>query len=158
MIELLQQYSIVEILAILIALAMGIKGFFSFWDWAVAKLKKIFNKERKQEEDKQDVEDKLSCHEEKMKNLMDGQIALNEKLEHLMDKVNLLIASDRDDIKSWITEKHHYYCYSQEWIDDYSLDCCEKRYAHYKAEKGNSFIEGFMEELRALPKKPNIKE
>ena len=37
MIELLQQYSIVEILAILIALAMGIKGFFSFWDWAVEK-------------------------------------------------------------------------------------------------------------------------
>ena len=29
MIELLQQYSIVEIVAILIALAMGIKGFFS---------------------------------------------------------------------------------------------------------------------------------
>ena len=71
---------------------MGIKGFFSFWDWSVAKLKKIFNKERDQEEDKQDVEDKLSCHEEKMKELMDGQIALNEKLEHLMDKVNLLIA------------------------------------------------------------------
>lgn len=156
MIELLQQYSIVEILAILIALAMGIKGFFSFWDWLVAKLKKIFNKEREQEEDKQDVEDKLSCHEEKMKDLMDGQIALNEKLEHLMDKINLLIASDRDDIKSWITEKHHYYCYSQEWIDDYSLDCIEKRFKHYQDENGNSFVENLMNELRTLPKQPPI--
>ena len=156
MIELLQQYSIVEILAILIALAMGIKGFFSFWDWSVAKLKKIFNKERDQEEDKQDVEDKLSCHEEKMKELMDGQIALNEKLEHLMNKINLLIASDRDDIKSWITEKHHYYCYSQEWIDDYSLDCIEKRFKHYQDENGNSFVENLMNELRTLPKQPPI--
>ena len=36
-----------------------------------------------------------------------------------------------DDIKSWITEKHHYYCYSQEWIDDYSLDCIERRYKQF---------------------------
>ena len=36
MIELLQQYTIVEILAILIALAMGIKGFFFFFYWSVA--------------------------------------------------------------------------------------------------------------------------
>ena len=69
-----------------------------------------------------------------------------------MDKVNLLIASDRDDIKSWITEKHHYYCYSQEWIDDYSLDCIEKRFAHYQDEGGNSFIAALMAEIRALPK------
>ena len=156
MIELLQQYSIVEILAILIALAMGIKGFFSFWDWAVAKLKKVFNKEKEEEEDKQDVEDKLSCHEEKMKELMNGQIALDEKLENLMNKINLLIASDRDDIKSWITEKHHYYCYQQEWIDDYSLDCIEKRFKHYQEENGNSFVENLMNELRTLPKHPPI--
>lgn len=156
MIELLQQYSIVEILAILITLAIGIKGFFSFWDWAVAKLKKVFNKEREEEEDKQDVEDKLSSHEEKMKELMNGQIALDEKLENLMNKINLLIASDRDDIKSWITEKHHYYCYQQEWIDDYSLDCIEKRFKHYQEENGNSFVENLMNELRTLPKHPPI--
>ena len=38
------------------------------------------------------------------------------------------------------------------WIDDFSLDCLERRYQHYADEGGNSFIEGFMEELRALPK------
>jgi hypothetical protein len=40
------------------------------------------------------------------------------------------------------------------WIDDYSMECCERRYQHYKDEGGNSFIKGFMEDLRALPKKP----
>ena len=91
-----------------------------------------------------------------MKELMNGQIALDEKLESLMNKINLLIASDRDDIKSWITEKHHYYCYSQEWIDDYSLDCIEKRFKHYQDENGNSFVENLMNELRTLPKHPPI--
>lgn len=64
----------------------------------------------------------------------------------------MLIDSDKDDIKSYITREHHYFCYQIGWIDDFSLDCLEKRYRHYADEGGNSFIEGFMDELRALPK------
>ena len=64
----------------------------------------------------------------------------------------MLIESDRDDIKSFITREHHRFCYQVGWIDDFSLDCIEKRYKHYKNEGGNTFIDGFMEELRALPK------
>jgi hypothetical protein len=40
------------------------------------------------------------------------------------------------------------------WIDDFSLNCLEKRYEHYLAEKGNSFVHNLMDDLRALPKKP----
>ena len=37
------------------------------------------------------------------------------------------------------------------YIDDFSLDCIEKRFKHYSDEGGNSFIENFMKDLRALP-------
>ena len=64
----------------------------------------------------------------------------------------MLIDSDKDAIKSYITQKHHFFCYEQGWIDDFSLDCIERRYQHYKEEGGNTFIDGFMGQLRQLPK------
>ena len=78
----------------------------------------------------------------------------NETLRILTDKINLLIDSDKDSIKSFITDRHHHFCYDKKWIDDYSLDCIEKRYKHYTDEGGNSFIHDLMKELRALPKQP----
>ena len=72
----------------------------------------------------------------------------------MKDKIDMLIESDKDDIKAYITSKHHHFCYEQKWIDDFSLDCLERRYAHYTEEGGNSFIKSFMEELRSLPKSP----
>ena len=65
----------------------------------------------------------------------------------------MLIDSDKDDIKADLTRIHHFYCYTQKWIDDYTLECCERRFSHYEKEGGNTFIEGFMKELRTLPKK-----
>ena len=45
MAQLINNYSLQEILIFLIILALGIKGFFTFWDWAVDRLRKIFHKE-----------------------------------------------------------------------------------------------------------------
>jgi hypothetical protein len=36
--------------------------------------------------------------------------------------------SDKDSIKAFITKEHHYFCYEKGWIDDYNLDCLEKRF------------------------------
>lgn len=65
----------------------------------------------------------------------------------------MLIDSDKDAIKSYITKEHHYFCYQVGWIDDFSLDCLEKRYQHYEDQGGNSFIGGLMHDLRTLPNK-----
>ena len=72
-------------------------------------------------------------------------------LKDLSTKIDMLIDSDKDDIKSYITREHHYFCYKLGYIDDFSLDCIEKRFKHYSDEGGNSFIENFMKDLRALP-------
>lgn len=86
-----------------------------------------------------------------MSTLEKNQKATDEILDKLSTKIDMLIDSDKDAIKSFITEKHHHYCYKVGYIDDFSLDCIEKRFKHYSDQGGNSFIENFMKELRALP-------
>lgn len=141
MLELFATYSIVEIISFLVIFAGAIKGFVSFWDWAAARLKQVFKKESQREDDS-----------ERIKCLTDQQKKTDEKIEEIMKAIQLLTQSDKDDIKAWITEKHHYFCYEKGQIDDYSLDCIEKRYNHYKDEGGNSFIDDLMDDLRNLKK------
>ena len=102
----------------------------------------------------QDSVNNLIQAQENMKNDINScQIQLKNTINDIKKAINLLTESDKDDIKAWITEKHHYFCYQIGWIDDYSLDCIEKRYGHYKDEGGNTFIDELMEEIRALPKR-----
>lgn len=143
MVELLSIYSVSEILAIIVTLALAIKGVVSFWDWAKERLQRMFNKETQQKTIQQRIE-----------TLAESQQQLMEAVTKLTEKVDMLIDSDKDDIKAYITDKHHYYVYTQKWIDDYTLDCITRRFKHYQDEGGNSFIETLMKELRALPKQP----
>lgn len=141
MLELLTTYSIVEIISFLVITAGALKGFVSFWDWATARLKQVFKKENQRESDS-----------EQIKKLTEQQKVTDKKIEKIINAIDLLTQSDKDDIKAWITEKHHYFCYEKQQIDDYSLDCIEKRYNHYKDEGGNSFIDDLMSDLRSLKK------
>lgn len=143
MAQLLATYSIAEILVFITLLAIAVKGVVTFWDWAADRLRKIFHKETQQQIDR-DTINQIAERQEKFFN----------DLQELNKKINILIDSDKDDIKAFITDKHHYFCYEKNWIDDYSLDCIEKRYSHYKNEGGNSFIATLMGELQALPKQP----
>ena len=67
--------------------------------------------------------------------------------------MDTLTESDKDDIKAFITREYHYFVEQIGWIDDYSMDCLEKRYAHYVAYRGNTFVGELMKALRALPRK-----
>lgn len=152
--DLVGTYSAQEILLFLVTFALAIKGFVSFWDWGYERLKKVFKKETDQENEMNVIQEQIDEHKKEYEILKENQGQLQNTLINLMEKVNLLIDSDKDDIKSFITERHHHFCYQEQWIDDYSLDCIEKRYKHYTNEGGNSFIEDLMEELRELPKQP----
>ena len=89
-----------------------------------------------------------------MKELSKQQEKTSKQLESICNKIDMLISSDKDNIKSYITKEHHIFVYQKGWIDDYSLDCIERRFQHYKDEGGNSFVEDLMNELRELPKRP----
>ena len=142
LIQLLKQFDITTFLTFIIVLALAAKGVIIFFDWVKERLMKMFNKQTK----KQRQIEQLQQQEKSIKELKDN-------MGSIQSKMNLLIEADKDDIKAWITEKHHFYCYQQKYIDDYTLDCLEKRFSHYEVEGGNSFVHNLMEELRALPKK-----
>ena len=152
MLQLLQTYSIQNILIFIVILALAAKSVISFFDWAKERIQKVFNKQHSKLSKKERLEQRLQHGSQIMKKLQTDQEATDKILEGLSNKIDMLIESDRDDIKAFITREHHYFCYQVGWIDDFSLDCIEKRYKHYKDEGGNTFIDGFMEELRALPK------
>ena len=84
--------------------------------------------------------------------------AVATQVSNLTNKIDILVESDKDDIKAFITREYHYFCEQKGWIDDYSMDCIEKRYSHYVEEKGNSFVKTLMNEIRQLPKVSVIKE
>lgn len=141
MIELLQQYSAQNIIIFIVLFSLAVKGCVTFYDWVVTRAKQAFEKNQEPEE----LKNNLEQHSEEIKQL-------KEMLVQLDGMVKMLIKSDRDDIKAYITREHHYYVYEQKWIDDYTLDCIERRYVHYAEEGGNSFIKTLMGELRRLPK------
>ena len=137
MLDLLKNYSLTEIIAFVITLSFAIKGVIDFYDWAKNRLTK--------------TTDRIYTDKEMQKKVLDTLESHNEQIEKMSKAINILIASDKDDIKAWITQQHHYFCYELGYIDDYNLQCIEARYVHYKEEDGNTFIDGFMKDIRNLP-------
>ena len=143
MVQLLSHYSLDDIILFIVLLALAFKGVFTFLSWAGDLLKQMVHKA----ETPQKLEQIIKIQKEEI----DG---MKECLNKLNDSVHLLINSDKDAIKAYITRQHHYFVYERKWIDDYSLDCIERRFVHYQQEGGNTFIQELMQELRALPKQP----
>lgn len=152
MMELFSKYSVSDIIIFLVIFGSALKGFFSFWDWGFDRLKKFFGKQYNKEQFKKEVEESLKKQDKKIEEVKNLHKENSENIEKIVGLVQVLIDSDKDDIKSFITKEHHYFCYEKGFIDDYSLDCLEKRFKHYQDEGGNSFAEDLMNDLRALPK------
>lgn len=144
--DLLKQYSLINIIQILILTALAIKGITTFFEWSMPRVKKIVYKT----DEPRKLKNNIDKNQQQIKDL-------KASIARLTEKVDALIASDRDGIKAFITWEHHHFCYQKGWIDDYSLDCIERKYTHYVDQGGNSFIQGLMEEIRNLPKQDPTK-
>lgn len=149
MLELLSAYSITEILVFLVFIATAIKGVTSFFEWAGARIHTTREIECREKE--RQLQKRLSLGAETMSQLKQEQSLILQALQEIKESISLLTESDKDDIKAYIIEKHHFFK-RQGWIDDYSLDCLERRFAHYQQEGGNSFVHTLMDEIRLLPK------
>lgn len=142
MAQLFTAYSMSEIILFIIILAIAIKNLVQFIDWSKKRAKQAINENEKPAQ----LEKIAKDHEKEL-------AEIKTQLTELKNSVNLLIESDRDDIKHSITRNHHYFCYELGSIDDYSLDCLERKYSHYKDQGGNSFVASMMQDLRNLPRK-----
>lgn len=143
LIQLFSQFNLGQILIIIVLLGLSAKGVVTFFDWVKVRLYKLSNKQLKSKK----ANEQIKNQEETINNL-------KKDVEKIQKSIDTLIESDKENIKAWITEKHHYYCYEKKYIDDYTLDCLEKRFTRYEAEGGNSFIHNLMDDLRDLPRKP----
>ena len=160
--ELFTKYSLTEIILFIFVFFTSLKGFFTLWDYFYDKIKIHFKEETEEEQGKIDITKQLADISAQIENInvqhtLDRQ-ELIKKIDETNAIISVLLASDKDDIKSWITEKHHYFCYEIKCIDYQSLDCIEKRYRHYVDEGGNSFVADLMNEIRALPKVSMLNE
>jgi hypothetical protein len=143
--ELLETFSLEQILLFIVLLAIAIKGVVSWMDWAKARIKEKTAEQQDSVNARKELTDAIG-------KITREYEAMNEQMQKMNQTIALLIESDKDDIKAWITREHHYFCYDLGYIDDYSLDCLEKRFSHYKDEGGNSFIKDLMDEIRQLPR------
>lgn len=154
MINLLSTYSLTEIIIFLVLVVLAIKELFTLIDWVKDRLKKHFSKEDNSTSLFHKLEEKDQQQDNQIEQIIELQKQMQKDTETILQKIETLMESDKDAIKAFITKEHHYFCYEQGWIDDYNLDCLEKRFKHYKEENGNSFVESLMEEIRALPRQP----
>ena len=143
LIQLFSQFNLGQILIIIILLGLSAKGVVTFFDWVKERLYKLSNKQLKSKK----TNEQIKNQEETINNL-------KKDVEKIQKSIDTLIESDKENIKAWITEKHHYYCYEKKYIDDYTLDCLERRFTRYEEEGGNSFVHNLMDDLRDLPRKP----
>lgn len=143
LIQLFSQFSLGQILIIIVLLGLSAKGVITFFDWVKERIFRLSNKQLKSRKTNEQIQNQ----EETINNL-------KKDIEKIQKSIDTLIESDKEDIKAWITEKHHHYCYDKKYIDDYTLDCLERRFTRYEAEGGNSFVHNLMEDLRNLPRKP----
>lgn len=155
--DLLSKYSGSDIVLFIIILAIAIKEGITLIDWIKNRITQVYDRSyheiEEKEEIKEEIKDLNKFYEEKQV-VDEGFAEIKETFKSMQSQISMLIESDKESIKAYITEKHHYFVYEQKWIDDYSLECLEKRFAIYEKEHGNSFVLGLMTEIRELPKVP----
>ena len=150
--QLLSTFSFGEIILFIVLVAVAFKEIFNFLDWVSEKIKKRDSKHQNAISRDQKIDTTLEDVQKELKYIA-------TTVDEINTEVNILKESDKDDIKAFITREHHYFCYTKGWIDDFSMDCIEKRYGHYVQENGNSYVADLMQDLRALPKQdPNTEK
>ena len=102
---------------------------------------------------KKEYEQRGVAAERERKNIeeMDTHITtLDGRVDRVEQSMDILLTSDKLDIKAYITEQYHYYM-PKGYIDEEVMDLLEQRFDVYKKEGGNGFAERMMKELRELP-------
>lgn len=155
--DLFANYSLSEIILFVIIAGIATKELIQLIDWFKNRIKNSYDKDYKEQEEHEklenEIEDLNKFYDEK-KIIDDTFTKYDEKFEKLSEQIAMLVESDKENIKAYITERHHYFVEDKGWIDYHSMDCLERRFAIYEKEHGNSFAKDLMNDLRSLPKQP----
>ena len=127
-----------------------IKGIWSFFIKTKTTRESLIEEGRTQEREAQTLERRFEEGEERITALEEEESSLEGRVENIELLLEILIASDQQDIKAWIKQQHDKWM-PKKYIEDYALDLLERRYAIYVQENGNSWAERLMTDLRSLP-------
>lgn len=94
--------------------------------------------------------DKIREQEEALEQVINNMQQQQKQLQSITDKIDELLASDKDSIKSWIVMLYKQYKKDPFGLDSIQMDLLERRFSHYKKEGGNSYIDNLMQELREI--------
>lgn len=149
---LLADYSLESLLLIVVMLAVCVKLIGDLWDYFYNKIKSYFRSQDEAEEKNKFVAqsiDSIGREVSELKSLIQEQ---QQMMRDLQEQNDITIERLQENERSYIIDKHHHFCYEVGAIDDMNLASLERRYVYYKAHKGNTFVDGLMSELRALPR------
>lgn len=147
---LVTEFSIQDIILIVIMVASGLKFLWSLFDWFHQKLRRWLSIETEKEKKERNLGDQLQNLADKQEELFkkfDRLSDLNDKIDNITDRL-------QEDTRSYIIDKHHFFCYKCGCIDLFSLESIERKYMYYKQAGGDSFIDSLMYDIRALPSSP----
>lgn len=121
--------------------------------WKEERQKKVNDavEEKQKELDIQAEFNKLHERFDKIDNLLDE---LETRMAAAEQRLKDLTESDMHDIKAWIVEQYHKFYTNQGWIDAFSAETIDKRYADYVKEGGNSYVENLITQLHTLSMDP----
>lgn len=150
--QLFAQYSIESILLLLIMLGVSVKFIGELCEYFYNKMKKYFADESSQDKRNESLSESIRQIDSKVTAVKDSIEKQQEIISMLQEQSQLTVERMQENERSYIIDKHHYFCYEVGMIDDMNLQSLERRYVYYKAQGGNSFIDGLMNEIRALPR------
>lgn len=149
---LLNQYSFADIIILLITIGIAIKFIGDLWEWFSSRIRKRFNLQSDQQkwQDKieasiADIKKDTEKFQSQIEDVRYDISMLGEQQENTTERL-------QENTRSFIIDKHHYFCYKVKAIDDINLQSLERRYMYYKTAGGDSFIDDLMDEIRELPK------
>lgn len=161
MLELFSAITVTELIVIIIMILLAAKELVTVLEFFWKKLRGLFDKEYKTKDEKKEILEKLEKISNDVSEIQKEHKRIADKVDEIQREyqktfeqqqmaLNSLIASDVEDIKSDIVKQYHHFT-SKQWIDDFSMDAIERRFARYEEEGGNSYVHTLVEKLRQLP-------
>ena len=150
--QLVSQYSFGAIVMLVVTLAVAFKFLSELLEYFYNKLKKFFNYQTLKDTQHSEIIESIASLQADIKRLSQEISNQSNDIKALQEHEKLTLERLQENSRSYIIDKHHYFCYEIKAIDDLNLESLERRYLYYKAAGGNSFIDGLMEEIRELPR------
>ena len=100
--DLLVKYSLSEIALFVFLLLVAVKEMLQLFDWFWNRVKRTYDKHRQSDEIEGTVADLNESYE-------DALHKVNQSFDVINEKIKMLIESDKEDIKSFLTSQHHHF-------------------------------------------------